>query len=172
MIRQIRILFSLLGIQAPPTGDAENGNKGTIELDALWGNGTGDDSAEAIFFDGSRDLAASTSEDIDLATALDIQGQALALAEVRILCIQTPETNQGTIRMQPSAADGWTSYLNADPGGTDTPYLNFPPGTTKFVAVGPDGAYAVGGGNDSINFENLDGANPNTYALFIAGPRS
>lgn len=172
MIRQIRIALTLFGIQAPlSASEADNGNRGSIDLDALWGNGTGDDASEAIFFDGSRSLAASTNEDIDLATALDMQGQALALAEVRLLAIQTPETNLGTIQMSPSTVDGWTSYLSAS-GATDNPQLDFPPGTTKFISVGPDGAFAVGGGNDSINFANLDGANANVYKIFIAGPRS
>ena len=168
-MKRTTISFHILAILAA-LGDLANGPKAEVELDELWGDGTGDNSAQSMFFD-QRTLGNGANEDIDFATDLDGNGAALAFVEMRVLIIQCPRTNTAGIRISPSAADGWTAWF-ASSGATDDPRLTIAPGATQILVAPEDGSYAVGGANDSINVENLDGAASNVYTILALGTKA
>lgn len=151
--------------QLAPNGDEGGGKIAEILVDLLFANGTGANQADGVFFD-SRDLVASANEDIDLQTILDGNNVALGAAEVVVLIIQTPATNLGNIQLNDTAANPWISWF-ASSGATDDAEMIFLPGTTNLLVCTPAAAYAVAGGNKTMNFLNLDGVNTNTYILAL-----
>lgn len=159
---QIRMEFFA---QLAPNGDEEGGKIGRVLADLFFANGTGTNQGDGLFFD-QRTLVASANEEIDLQLVTDGNNQALGAAEVAVMVIQTPSTNQGTIQWDDSAATPWIAFLSSS-GATDDAQLAFPPGVTMFLTAPVDGTYAVAGGNKIINFLNLDGANSNTYTIAV-----
>ncbi len=150
--------------QLAPNGDEGGGKIGEILVDLLLGNGVGANQADGMFFD-ERSLAGGANEDIDLQTIVDGNGVALGAAEIVVLIIQTPASNTGTIELNDSAANPWISWLNSAVGQDAT--LDFLPGTTNVLVCTAAAAYAVAGGNKTMNFLNLEGGATNVYTLAI-----
>ena len=151
-------------------GDLSDGQRAKAEFDTLWGNGTGSNQAESMYYD-VRSLAASATENADLQTVTDANGVAIALVDVRMFLVQCPSTNTAGIKFYPGASNGWTA-LNASSGATDDPETTIMPGATYLVHAPVDASYAVSASNKVLTFENLSGSDANTYTILAIGVKS
>lgn len=156
-------IFVAIFAQLTPDGDNSGGKIAEVSVDLGWSSGSGDNQADGVFHD-SRTLIASATETIDLQTILDGNGNALGAAEIAALIIECPQSNQGDIQMDDSAATPWLAWL-ASSGATDDATLTLKPGVSQILVAPLDGSYPVSAGAKLINFVNLDGANPNTYTI-------
>lgn len=131
-------------------------------------NGTGVDSADLIWHD-VRSLAASTSEDLDLAGGVSDQfGATVTFARVRGLVIRNQTTTAGHIlEVGGASSNDWAGWLGA---------------SGDVVKVGPDGclfiwnpaaaAFAVTAGTGDILKINNTGSASTTYQIAVIGASS
>jgi hypothetical protein len=129
-------------------------------------DGTAAGRADRVFHD-RRTLAASGTEDLDLAgVLLDAFGAAITFVKVKGLFISADITNTNNVVIGAAAASPWVSLLGA--AGT----LTVRPGATVGVMAGPADAtaYAVtGGSGDLLKVANSAAGTPVTYDIVIVG---
>ncbi|WP_433225605.1 hypothetical protein [Actinomadura formosensis] len=131
----------------------------------IWGSGTGANSADKVFHD-KRTLAASATEDLDLAgSLLDGFGQAITFARVRGLIVYAAPGNTNAVQVGGAAATQFTGWV-AD--ATDK--VNVRPGGLLALLAPDATAYPVGAGaSDLLRFGNGGGGTPVTYDVVIIG---
>ncbi|MEU3161973.1 hypothetical protein ACPCAJ_21050 [Streptomyces griseoincarnatus] len=130
------------------------------------GNGTGAGNADRVFSD-RRTLAASASEDLDLAgVLLDAFGAAITFARVKGLVIAAAAGNSNNVVVGAASSNAWATLL----GATHT--LTLRPGA--FVAVGTGAADATGyavtaSTGDLLKVANSGAGSSVTYDIHIIG---
>jgi hypothetical protein len=141
-----------------PTDAAEVQSK--IQL----ANGTGANSADLCFHD-QRTLAASATEDLDLAGALAGPfGASQVFAEVRAVMIKAAAGNTNNVNLTRPAANGVPLFLAASDG------IAIPPGGVFCWSCPADGKVAVTGGTgDLLTLTNSAGGTSVTYDVVIIG---
>lgn len=137
----------------------------TPSVDQAFGSGSGSNQAENLHC-SARNLAASTSETINLETIPNGNGVGLGAAEVVVFIIQAAVANTSNIRVDDSPATPWLALLSSS-GATDDAQLDIAPGCTVALIAPPDGSYPVNAGSRSFDVTNLDGANAADYTLFV-----
>jgi hypothetical protein len=127
-------------------------------------NGTGANAADLCFHD-TRTLAASGTEDLDLAGALAGPfGAAQVFAEVRAIMIKAAAGNTNNVRVSRPAANGVPLFLAASDG------IDVPPGGVFLWSCPADGKLAVTAGTgDLITIANSAGGSTVTYDVVIVG---
>jgi hypothetical protein len=132
----------------------------TIDL----ASGVGANQADKIFAD-TRTLAASATEDLDLAGPLsDPLGAALTLARVKAVLVKAASGNTNNVQVTRPASNGVPLFLAASDG------LAVRPGGL-FLWVAPDatGVAVTAGTGDLLTFTNSAGSTSVTYDVIIIG---
>jgi len=130
-------------------------------------DGAGLDQADVHWSD-ERTLAASASEDLDLAggaVLIDAFGTALALTEVVAIYIEADSTNTNNVLVGGAAANGFTT-----PFGAATDRIVVRPGGAALL-IAPDAtAYAVAAGTgDLLRVANSGAGTSVKYRIIIIG---
>lgn len=129
-------------------------------------NGVAAGQADRVFAD-TRTLAASASEDLDLAgTLLDPLGAALTFARVKALIVRAAPGNTNNVVIGNAASNAWAALL----GATGTAVLR--PGAALAVVAGTSDAngYAVTASTgDLLKVANSGGVTPVTYDIVVIG---
>ncbi|MGY0023751.1 hypothetical protein ACVHNB_32880 [Streptomyces sp. YJ-C3] len=129
-------------------------------------SGTGAGKADRVFSD-RRTLAASASEDLDLAgVLLDAVGAAITFARIKGLIVAAAAGNTNNVVIGAASSNAWATLL----GATHT--LTIRPGA--FVAVGTGVADATGyavaaGTGDLLKVANSAAGTAVTYDIHIIG---
>lgn len=130
------------------------------------GSGTGAGQADKLWTSGARTLAASTTEDLDLAgTLLDALGGTVTLARVKGIVIAAAAANTNDVVVGGAASNGFISWV-----GSATDKVKVKPG--GFLALfAPDAiAYAVTGGTaDLLRVGNGGAGTSVTYDITVIG---
>lgn len=128
-------------------------------------NGTGATAADLMFHD-QRTLAASATEDLDLAGGLTnpLTGASMTFAEIRLLLITASSSNTNNVNVQRATANGVPLFLAALDGVAVSP-------GGLFLFGGPaDGKVAVTAGTgDLLTITNSAGSTSVVYDIVIIG---
>lgn len=139
-----------------------------LSLSQQWnlGSGTGAGLADKVWSD-RRTLAASASEDLDLAGVLtDAFGATITLARVKALLIRAAAANSNSVVVGAASSNAWASLLNS------TGTLTLRPGTVLFLGAGSEDAttYAVTAGTgDLLKVANSGAGSSVTYEIVVIG---
>jgi hypothetical protein len=129
-------------------------------------SGTGAGKADRVFSD-RRTLAASATEDLDLAGALvDAYGATITFARIKGIVIAAADGNTNNVVLGNATSNAWATLF----GATST--LALRPGA--FFAVGTGAADATGyavtaGTGDLLKIANSGAGTPVTYDVHIIG---
>ncbi|MGI5196578.1 hypothetical protein ACQEVY_23500 [Streptomyces sp. CA-288835] len=138
----------------------------SLNRSVTLGSGTGAGKADKVFSD-RRTLAASASEDLDLAgVLLDVFGSAITFVRIKGLFISAAAANTNNLVIGAAASNAWATLLNA------TGTLTLRPGATIGAMAGAADAtaYAVTAGiGDQLKIANSAGSTPVTYDIHIVG---
>ncbi|MBP5931829.1 hypothetical protein QBA57_28595 [Streptomyces scabiei] len=127
-------------------------------------SGTGANQADRIFAD-TRTLAASATEDLDLAGVLsDPLGASLTFARIKAVLIRAAAGNTNSVNVTRPASNGVPLFLAASDG------LAVRPGGL-FLWVAPDatGVAVTAGTGDLLTLTNSAGSTSVTYDVIIIG---
>lgn len=126
-------------------------------------NGTGASQADRVFTD-ERTLAASATEDLDLAAVLtDAFGAAITFAKIKAVIIKAATGNTNDVQLTRPASNGVPLFMAAGdgiaikPGGS---FAWFAPGTGVTVTPGT---------GDLLTLTNSGGTTGVTYDIVIIG---
>lgn len=127
-------------------------------------NGTGDKQADRIFTD-TRTLAASGTEDLDLAGVLvDAFGQTLTFVKVKAVLVAAALGNTNNVNVTRPASNGLALFLAASDG------LAVRPGGMFMFACSDNTAVPVAAGTgDLLTITNSAAGTPVTYDVIIVG---
>lgn len=130
-------------------------------------SGVGAGQADRIFAD-RRTLAASATEDLDLAGVLiDALGAAITFVKIKSLIIAAAAANTNNVVVGGASATGFTSWV-----GAATHTVTVRPGGVLALLTGPADAagYAVAAGTgDLLKVANSGGTTPVTYDVIVIG---
>jgi hypothetical protein len=130
------------------------------------GSGTGAGKADKVFSD-RRTLAASATEDLDLAGSLvDAFGATITFARIKGIIVAAADANTNNVVLGNATSNGWATLLSA------TGTVTLRPGA--FVAVGTGVADATGyavtaGTGDLLKVANSGAGSSVTYDIHIIG---
>ncbi|QTU45639.1 hypothetical protein F3K20_12870 [Streptomyces scabiei] len=127
-------------------------------------SGVGANQADKIFAD-TRTLAASATEDLDLAGVLsDPLGAALTFARIKAVLVKAASGNTNSVQVTRPASNGVPLFLAAGDG------LSVRPGGL-FLWVAPDatGVAVTAGTGDLLTLTNSAGSTSVTYDVIIIG---
>lgn len=130
-----------------------------------WTSGTGANQADLIWHD-ERTLAASTSENLDLAGGLtDAFGNVLTFARIKGIIVAASLANANLVQVGGAASNAFVNWV-----ANSSDIINVRPGAT-FAMVAPDAtAYAVTGGTaDILKIANSGAGTPVTYDIVLIG---
>lgn len=157
---------ALNGLQTNPLDLATPAMDLKIRDATSWLTGTGAGKADKIFSD-RRTLAASATEDLDLAGALtDAFGATITLARVKGLYISAAAGNTNNVVVGAASTNAWATFL----GATHTMTLR--PGASLLLLTGVADAvcYAVTAGTgDLLKVANSAGGTSVTYDIGFVG---
>lgn len=127
-------------------------------------NGTGANSADLCFHD-TRTIAASGTEDLDLAGSLAGPfGASQVFVEVRAVMIRAAAGNTNSVRVTRPAANGVPLFLAASDG------IDVPPGGVFLWSCPADGKVSVAAGTgDLLTVANSSSGSTVTYDVVIIG---
>ncbi|MCX5229674.1 hypothetical protein [Streptomyces sp. NBC_00233] len=138
----------------------------TVRAATTWQSGTGAGKADRMFSD-RRTLAASATEDLDLAgVLLDAFGAAITWARVKGLYIRAADANVNNVVVGNASSNAWAALL----GATGT--ITLRPGASFGVTVGAADAtaYAVTAGTaDLLKVANSGAGTSVSYDVVIIG---
>jgi hypothetical protein len=136
----------------------------TLTAKVQLANGTGANSADLLFHD-QRTLAASATEDLDLAGVLASPfGATLTFVELRAILVKAASGNTNNVNVIRPASNGVPLFLAASDG------IPVPPGGAFGWTCPADGKVAVAAGTgDLITFTNSSSGTPVTYDVFLVG---
>lgn len=131
------------------------------DLDEIT-SGTGSFQSDLLFSD-TRTLAASATEDLDLAGVLeDAFGNLLTFVEITAVYIKAHSSNTNNVVVGGATAELPLGFSTA---GT----FSIPP-SGKFLVTAPVGGWAVGAGaTDDLKIANSGGSTGVTYDIIIMG---
>lgn len=165
MSLQLQILASVLGqytgandIAAPRQDIAK---RASLNLST----GVGANQADLVFTD-TRTLAASATENLDLAGVLtDAFGQSLAFAEIVAILVVASGANANDVVIGGAASNGFVS-----PFGDATDTVKVKPGGTFLLTAPGAAAFAVTAGTgDLLKVTNGGAGTPVTYDIVLIG---
>lgn len=137
----------------------------TIDKLLQFTSGTGADQADLLFVDEDRSIAASSSEDLDLAGVLvDALGTTVAMAEVVALLIVASASNVNNVVVGDA-----TSPVPLF-AGTNPTYAVKPGGFMFLAAPNAAGMFTVGAGStDDLKITNSSSGSAVVYSIAILG---
>ncbi|MBK3631565.1 hypothetical protein JHN52_01035 [Streptomyces sp. MBT97] len=144
------------------TGSVKSNLTGSVSL----ASGTGAGKADKVY-QGRRTLAASASEDLDLAgVLLDAFGSAITFVRVKGLFIKASAGNTNNVVVGAASSNQWATLLNT------TGTITLRPGTSLGVVAGAADAigYAVTASTgDLLKVANSSSGTSVTYDICIIG---
>lgn len=154
-------------IKAVETGSADLAQPSApaeLLVKHAFANGSGADQASKIFSD-TRTLAASASEDLDLAGALSgALGGTLTFASVKALMIRAKPGNTNNVVVGPASANGF-----AGPFGDASDRIAIKPGGVFLITAPPAGWTVTAGTGDLLTVANSGSGTPVDYDIVILG---
>ncbi len=159
--------YSQPNVAGNPTTDQ---NKYTYFQTLAQGTGAGN---SKIFYQHTYTLAASASQDVDLAGAVaDVFGNTVTFAKVKIIYVELQTTTTATsIYVGGSSSNGFINWISsAGTFATDQPKITVRNGGVFLLACTDATGYAVTAGTaDILKLTNADGANSATVRVAIVG---
>ena len=132
--------------------------------DDTLATGTGASQADLVFAD-TRTLAASATEDLDLAGSLvDALGNTLTFVKVKAIYIKAASGNTNNVEVTPAAANGFLGPFNAAADQVD-----IAPGGSMNLTAPVAGWTVTAGTGDLITITNSAGTTGVTYDIVIIG---
>lgn len=126
-------------------------------------SGTSSGQADLLWSD-TRTLAASGTEDLDLAGVLaSAFGATLTYARVKAIMVKASTGNTNNVNVTRPASNGVPLFLAASDG------IAVPPGGVFLWATPGTGAAVTAGTGDLVTFTNSAGTTPVTYDVVIIG---
>lgn len=158
-----------MAVEASLTGSADMTTP-TADLDVarqvVLASGTGAGQADLIFSD-ERTLAASATEDLDLAGVLtSALGATLTFVRVKALFIEAADGNTNNVVVGAASSNAWAALLNS------TGTITLRPGAKLALYAGQadSTAYAVTSGTgDLLKVANSAGSTGVTYRIIAIG---
>ena len=127
-------------------------------------DGTGANQADRIFTD-TRTLAASATEDLDLAGSLtDAYGATITLARIKAILVKAASANTNNVNVSRPASNGVPLFLAASDG-----IQVLPGGAFLWVAPNAAGIAVTAGTGDLLTFTNSSSGTSVTYDVVIVG---
>lgn len=115
-------------------------------------------------FNDQRNLAASASDDLDLAGDLvDAFGNTITFASIKTMVFVASETNQGNLQI----GAGSNAFATFFADTTDA--LILPPGGMFAITAPADGFAVTADTADVLTVENLDSVNAADYDVILIG---
>jgi hypothetical protein len=150
------------------TGSPDLGSsKYTLSMNAALlnlANGTGTNQADLIFSD-TRTIAASLSEDLDLAGVLtDPLGAALTFADCKAILIKAATGNTNNVIVGGQTSNGFLGPFAAAANS-----VAIPPGGALLLAAPKDGWVVTAGTGDLLKVANSSSGTSVTYDIVIVG---
>lgn len=147
---------------SPDLGNAEAKYAGAAAVDLA--SGTGDNQADRVFSD-TRTLAASATEDLDLAgTLTNPLGAAVVFAKIKAILIKAAAGNTNNVVVGGAAA---TQFVG--PFGAVTHTISVPPGG-QFMISAPKAGWAVGAGTaDLLKLANSGAGTGVSFDIVVIG---
>ena len=135
----------------------------TINFDIT--DGTGSDQMDQVYVD-QRTLAASATEDIDLAGGVeDSFGNTLTFVDVRMICVKAAAENTNDVLVGGAAANAFVNWVS---NSSDVVVVK--PGGVVFLYAPTNPGYAVTAGTgDLLKIANSAGSTSVTYDIYIGG---
>lgn len=139
--------------------------KPQVNYSLSFADGAGAGQAQKIFSD-TRTLAASATEDLDLAGSLtDAFGATLTFTEIKAILIKAAAGNANNV-----IVGGASSNQFATPFGAGTHTLTVRPGGLLLLAAGDATGYGVTAGTgDLLKIANSAGGTSVTYDIVLIG---
>lgn len=134
------------------------------DFSATLSNGTGAGQASQMWSD-TRQLAASASENLDLAGSLvNAFGQTITFTKVKLILVRAKSTNNAAnnVNVSRAASNGLPVFLAASDG------VPLAPGAI-FLFFDPTGVTVTGGTGDLLTVANSAGTNTVDYDIVIIG---
>jgi hypothetical protein len=155
-----------VAVSQSAAGDV-NTAKNTITVDSLLQllDGTGADQANQAWSD-TRTLAASTSEDLDMAGVLtDAFGSTITFTKIKAILVMADADNGDNIEVGGAASNAFASFL-----GDATDVVIVPPGGL-FLLTAPDatGFAVTAGTGDLLKINNADSGAAADYTIVLIG---
>lgn len=138
----------------------------SLKLSKRWGflPGTANGQADILFHD-VRTLAASASENLDLAGVLaNAFGNTVTMAEVAALYIEADAANTNDVVFGPAASNGFLG-----PFGDASDRLKIGPGKCAFIPAPAAGWAVTAGTGDQLFVGNGGSGTPVTYTIILVG---
>ena len=127
-------------------------------------DGTGANQADRIFTD-TRTLAASATEDLDLAGSLtDAYGATITMARIKAILVKAASGNTNNVNVSRPASNGVPLFLAASDG-----IAVLPGGAFLWVAPNAAGVAVTAGTGDLLTFTNSSSGTSVTYDVVIVG---
>lgn len=127
-------------------------------------SGTGASQADLLFTD-TRTIAASGTEDLDLAGSLvDALGNTLTFVTVKAILIKASSANTNNVTVSPAAANGFLGPFNAA-----ADLVSVPPGGMFMVQAPVAGWTVTAGTGDLLTIANSGAGTGVTYDVIIVG---
>lgn len=158
-----------VAVNATLTKTTAIGATGATPLQALraysTADGTGAGQADRVFFD-RRTLAASATEDLDLAgVLLDTYGAAITFARIKTLLIAADVGNTNNVIVGNAATNGFISWV-----GAATHTVTVRPGGVLLLAASDTTAYSVTATTaDLLHVANSGAGTSVTYDVVLIG---
>lgn len=157
----------LTKITAKQTGTNDLGTPSfPVEYNATTslGSGTGDSLADQLFTD-QRTIAASGTEDLDLAGGLtDAFGATLTFAKIKTIMIKADPGNTNNVTVKPATTNGFLGPFNA---AADT--LSIPPAGSVLLQAPASGWVVTADTGDLLTIANSSSGTGVTYDIILVG---
>ena len=158
-------LRAVLGIEHTGTDAATEPYERLPAINFDISDGTAAGEMDILYVD-QRTLAASASEDLDLAGGVtDSFGDTLTFVDVRMICVKASADNTNDVRVGGTGANAFFSFMR-----TNADYVVVKPGGVLFLYAPTDPGYAVTAGSaDLLQIANSGGTTSVTYDIYIGG---
>lgn len=158
--------LSATGSQSNTIDLGSSAAKRSISASVALTSGTGAGQADLLFAD-TRTLAASATEDLDLAGALaDAFGTAQVFARVKALVVQADSGNTNNVQVTRPSSNGWPVFMAAGDG------VALRPGETLALISGAAdaiGHVVTAATGDLLTITNSAGTTGVTYSIAVFG---
>jgi len=160
------VRLAIQGVQQNTVDLGSSSARRTVELAISLAAGTGAGQADLVFAD-TRTLAASGTEDLDLAGALaDAFGVAQVFARVKAIAVKAATGNTNNVQVTRPASNGLVLFMAAGDGIALRPGQMF---ATAVGAADATGIAVTAATGDLLTITNSAGSTTVSYDIVIIG---
>lgn len=164
MALESTITASIKAVETGAADLAQPNAPAELSVKHSFANGSGANQASKLFSD-SRTLAASGSEDLDLAGVLTgALGGAITFASVKAIMIRAKATNANNVVVGPAASNGFLG-----PFGDASDRLAIRPGGVFLITAPASGWAVIAGTGDLLTVANSGAGTPVDYDVVLLG---